>query len=217
MDKEIAPFCHEWDETKSIPPTLYKRFGELGLIANSVGSPWPKKYAPYPPPAGISADEWDPLHELVANDEISRCGSVGVLWGVLSGVNIGLPPLLHFGSEELKQRLVPPILGGDKRICLAITEPYAGSDVANLKTEARLSEDGKYFIVNGEKKWITNGVFSDYFVVACRTGGTGMGGISLLVIERGPGVTTRWMNCTGAWGSGTVMLTLCSFADLYHV
>lgn len=65
-------------------------------------------------------------------------------------------------------------------ICLAITEPAAGSDVANLTTEAKLSPCGKYYIVNGEKKWITNGVFADYFTVAVRTGGEGMGGVSFL-------------------------------------
>lgn len=64
-------------------------------------------------------------------------------------------------------------------ICLAITEPAAGSDVANLTTEAKKSPCGKFYIVNGEKKWITNGVFADYFTVAVRTGGAGMGGVSL--------------------------------------
>lgn len=59
---------------------------------------------------------------------------------------------------------------GEKVICLAITEPYAGSDVAGLRCEAKLSEDGKYYIVNGEKKWITNGVFADFFTTAVRTG-----------------------------------------------
>ena len=63
-------------------------------------------------------------------------------------------------------------------ICLAITEPSAGSDVANLKTEAVKTPDGKHYIVNGEKKWITNGVFADFFTVAVRTGGEGMGGVS---------------------------------------
>ncbi len=93
-------------------------------------------------------------------------------------------------------------------ICLAITEPYAGSDVANLQTVAKKTPDGKHYIVNGEKKWITNGVFSDFFTVAVRTGGPGMGGISLLLIERGaPGLTTKQMNCSGVWPSGTTYIT----------
>jgi alkylation response protein AidB-like acyl-CoA dehydrogenase len=93
-------------------------------------------------------------------------------------------------------------------ICLAITEPSAGSDVANLRTTATKSADGKTFVVNGEKKWITNGVFADYFTVAVRTGGEGMGGISLLLLERSmPGITTRQMKCSGAWCSGTTYIT----------
>jgi len=101
-----------------------------------------------------------------------------------------------------------PCLTGEKIICLAITEPSAGSDVANLKTTARLSPDGKHYIVNGEKKWITNGVWADYFTVAVRTGGPGMGGVSLLLIERAfAGVTTRQMKCSGVWPSGTTYIT----------
>jgi alkylation response protein AidB-like acyl-CoA dehydrogenase len=61
--------------------------------------------------------------------------------------------------------------------------------------------------VNGEKKWITNGIYSEYFTVAVRTGGKGMGGISLLLIERGPGVTTKQMQCQGMWSSGTTYVT----------
>jgi len=69
-------------------------------------------------------------------------------------------------------------------------------------------ECGKFYIVNGEKKWITNGVFADYFTVAVRTGGQGMAGISLLLIERSmPGVTTRQMKCSGVWASGTTYIT----------
>ncbi len=97
---------------------------------------------------------------------------------------------------------------GEKTICLAITEPYAGSDVAGLRTEAKKTADGKHYILNGEKKWITNGIFSDFFTVAVRTGGPGMGGVSLLLVERNmPGVTTRQMKCTGVWPSGTTYIT----------
>jgi len=123
-------------------------------------------------------------------------------------LGIGLPPILKFGPEELRRRIGPECLAGIKNICLAITEPYAGSDVANIKTEAKITDDGKYYIVNGEKKWITNGVFADYFTVAVRTGGPGMGGISLLLIERDmPGVKTRQMLCSGVWASGTSYIT----------
>jgi alkylation response protein AidB-like acyl-CoA dehydrogenase len=77
--------------------------------------------------------------------------------GLQSGAIIGLPPVLNFGSPELKARVVPEIFSGKKFICLAISEAFAGSDVMGLKTTAKKSEDGKHWIVNGTKKWITNG------------------------------------------------------------
>ena len=79
------------------------------------------------------------------------------------------------------------VLNGYKRICLAITDENAGSDVANLTCVAKLSECGKFYIVNGTKKWITNGMFSDYFVTAVRTGDEGIFGVSMLLIERSEG------------------------------
>ena len=70
-------------------------------------------------------------------------------------MSIGLPPIIHFGSDEMKSRVIPECLAGRKVICLAITEPHAGSDVANLRCEAREAPDGEHYIVNGEKKWIS--------------------------------------------------------------
>jgi alkylation response protein AidB-like acyl-CoA dehydrogenase len=127
--------------------------------------------------------------------------------GVCGGLGIGLPPVLHFGSPALQDKVAPGCLSGDKFICLAITEPYAGSDVAALRCTAVKDPSGKFYVVNGEKKWITNGVFADFFTVAVRTGGEGAGGISLLVVERGPGVITKQMDCMGVWSSGTTYIT----------
>lgn len=158
--------------------------------------------------ASVAPEDWDHFHELIVTDELCRPGSGGFIWNVIGGFGIGLPPVLKFGSEALKKRIVPGILAGDKRICLAITEPDAGSDVANLVCTAKKTEDGKHFIVNGEKKWITNGIWSDYFTVAVRTGGPGMGGISVLLIEKTmPGVGVRQMKCSGMWSSGTTYVT----------
>jgi alkylation response protein AidB-like acyl-CoA dehydrogenase len=113
---------------------------------------------------------------------------------------------MNFANEELRNRIVPECLAGDKIISLCITEPSAGSDVANLATNAK--DMGDYFLVNGEKKWITQGAYADYYTVACRTGGEGMAGVSLLLIEREfPGVSARQMDCQGMWGSGTSYIT----------
>eukprot|EP01116_Phalansterium_solitarium_P001628 TRINITY_DN1143_c0_g2_i1.p1 TRINITY_DN1143_c0_g2~~TRINITY_DN1143_c0_g2_i1.p1 ORF type:complete len:536 (+),score=189.85 TRINITY_DN1143_c0_g2_i1:72-1679(+) len=208
VQREIEPFCFEWDEAKQLPSELRRKCFAAGWLAGFCGAPWPEEYAGGRVIGDVPAAEFDMFHELILIDELARCGSGGVLWGIVSGLSIGLPPILHFGSPEMKRRIAPACLSGEKVICLAITEPYAGSDVAGLRCEARKTADGRHYIVNGEKKWITNAVFADYFTVAVRTGGAGMGGISLLLIERTmPGVTTRQMHCTGVWSSGTTYIT----------
>jgi alkylation response protein AidB-like acyl-CoA dehydrogenase len=98
---------------------------------------------------------------MIVTQELVRCGARGYADGIQSGAVIGLPPVLNFGSEELKAKVVPEVFSGKKFICLAISEAFAGSDVAGLKTKAVKTEDGKHWIINGTKKWITNGTFSD--------------------------------------------------------
>jgi alkylation response protein AidB-like acyl-CoA dehydrogenase len=207
-EREIMPYVHEWDEAKQIPRSLFGKLAEQGIL-HVVGTGHEPEYIKGIKILGVlDGEDYDVFHGLVIMDELSRCASGGMVWGLFGGHAIGLPPVVLFGSEELKARIVPQCVSGEKNICLAITEPYAGSDVANLKCEAKLTPDGQHYIVNGEKKWITNGVFADYFTVAVRTGGEGMSGISMLLVERTmPGVTTRQMKCSGVWSSGTTYIT----------
>jgi alkylation response protein AidB-like acyl-CoA dehydrogenase len=208
VEREIMPFCHEWDEKKSLPQELWSKCYQAGWLPAVCGPPWPTNYVGSNILGGIKPEEFDSFHELILIDEVARCGSGGVLWALFAGLSIGLPPVIQFGSKYLQDKIAKDCLTGKKVICLAITEPYAGSDVANLQTTAKKTPDGKFYIVNGEKKWITNGVFADFFTVAVRTGGTGMGGISLLLLERGMhGITTRQMQCSGVWPSGTTYIT----------
>ncbi|KAI8376143.1 acyl-CoA dehydrogenase/oxidase [Radiomyces spectabilis] len=209
VDKSIMPYCHEWSEAKQIPKSVYQEAAKLGFLAAVTGAPSSKDTAalmPYPLAAGIKPEEFDIFHEFICVDELSRCGSGGLIWAIQGGLAIGLPPVMHFATPEVKKKVVTGCLSGEKYIALAITEPSAGSDVANLETTA--VDQGDHFIVNGEKKWITQGLYADYFTVACRTGGEGMGGVSLMVIERDfPGVSVRAMDCQGMWGSGTSYIT----------
>lgn len=203
-DDEITPNVHEWDEAGAIPMEIYAKIGQKGVLPIAVGRPWPAKYIG-PCTLGYEPDYF---HELIVFDELSRCGSGGFMWGLAGGMVIGLPPVLKWATEEVKQRVCPGVLRAEKVICLAITEPTAGSDVAQLKCTA--VKEGDHYIVNGEKKWITNGIFADYFTVAVRTGSQKDGGkgISLLLIEKTmPGVTTRKMKCSGVWSSGTTYIT----------
>ncbi|AEO60010.1 hypothetical protein MYCTH_2308787 [Thermothelomyces thermophilus ATCC 42464] len=207
IETEIEPHITEWDEKKEVPAEIYKEMGRRGYLAGLLGTHYQKDYVQNPIKS-VPPEKWDLFHEMLLTDELSRTGSGGFVWNVIGGFGIGCPPLVKFGKKSLVDRILPGILNGDKRICLAITEPDAGSDVANLTCEAKLSEDGKYYIVNGEKKWITNGIWADYFTTAVRTGGPGMNGVSLLLIERDfGGVSTRRMDCQGVWSSGTTYIT----------
>lgn len=207
-EEHLEPYVDEWDEAGLIPQELYKKFGQAGFIAAACGIPvYPGQYTDIRLKS-VTPEEFDPFHELILVDEICRPGSGGAVWFLLGGLGIGLPPIWNFASESIKQRILPGIFAGDKRCCLCITEPDAGSDVANLRTTAKKTADGKHFIVNGNKKWITNGVWADYFTVAVRTGGEGMGGISVLLIEKTmPGITVRKITTQGMLTSGSTFIT----------
>ncbi|BFZ59917.1 hypothetical protein YB2330_000939 [Saitoella coloradoensis] len=212
VNREFLPYMSEWDENKTPPPAMYKKICKAGFNA-AVLYPLPVKYMEgVTLPGGIKPEDWDAFHDFVFNDEFARVGGVGfgmALWG---GTFIGLPPVINFASKEVKQEIINPVLKGDKRICLAITEPDAGSDVAGLTCTAKKTEDGKYYVVNGEKKWITTGIWSDYITTAVRTGGPGASGISVLIIPANiPGVTTRRMHTGGAKQSGS---TFIDFEDV---
>ena len=161
---------------------------------------------------------------------MARTGSMGPSGAVTVGFAFGLPPILKFGSRELQERFVPDLILGKKRVCIAITEPEAGSDVANIVTTAVKSEDGKHYVVNGIKKWycswksfnfshefvltsivrITNGLWSDYASMAVRTGGHGAGGISMLIVplKNQSGVTMRRIQVGGQRSAGTTFIEL---------
>lgn len=156
VQREVTPFAGDWDEAYSIPKELYRKAAKAQWLTSMAGKPW-CELSPYPPPVGIKPQEWDAFHSTIIQEELAKAGSAGVVWGFIGGLAIGLPPILHTGSDYLKKKVVTDVLNGEKFICLAITEPWAGSDVAHIKTTATLTEDGKHYIVNGAKKWITNG------------------------------------------------------------
>ncbi|EAU85507.1 acyl-CoA dehydrogenase [Coprinopsis cinerea okayama7 len=151
----------------------------------------------------VKPEEFDYFHELIITQEFARASMRGYGDGLLGGKVIGLPPVLNFGSEELKARIVPDILDGKKFICLAISEAQAGSDVMGLQTTARKTEDGQHWIINGTKKWITNGTFADYFTVGCRTDD----GFTVILVERGEGVETKQIKTSYSSTAGTAFIT----------
>ncbi|ANB13495.1 hypothetical protein AWJ20_1789 [Sugiyamaella lignohabitans] len=208
VDENIRPYVDEWDAKGEMPAEVYKSFAQQGYLAAVIGlKKYPTQYTDLRL-KNVPLDDFDAFHEFVILDELCRAGSGGVVWNLTGGFSIGIPPVVKYCQDAVRKRVVPQILSGDKRICLAITEPEAGSDVANLTTTAKKTPDGKYYIVNGAKKWITNGVWSDFFSVAVRTGGPGMKGISMLLIEKTfPGVEVRKIETQGMRVSGSTYIT----------
>jgi acyl-CoA dehydrogenase len=191
VEREISPFVDEWDEAGEFPRELYEKAGEIGLL----GIGFPEELG------GTPADLF---YSIIAGEELARCGAGGVCAGLMSHT-IGTPPIVNVADEELKARVVPDILAGRKISALAITEPSGGSDVANLKTAAR--REGDEFVVNGAKTFITSGMRADYVTVAVRTGGPGMGGISLLLVEGDtPGFERTSLKKMGWWASDTASM-----------
>lgn len=191
--REISPFVNEWDEAQTFPRSLYGRLAELGAL----GIGYPEAYG------GTPADVF---YKLVLAEELARCGCGGVP-ASLGSHTIGLPPVAIAGSEALRQRVIPPVLRGEKIAALAVTEPSGGSDVAAVKTTA--VRDGEYYVVNGEKTFITSGLRADFITVAVRTdpAGKGANGISVLLVDGDtPGLQRTALKKMGWWASDTAHL-----------
>lgn len=159
---------------------------------------------------GTKVEDFTGFHNMIYGDEMIRSGLIGPGGSLTTGMAFGVPPIIKFGNEQLKSRFLPELLTGKKRTCIAITEPDAGSDVANIKTTATKSSDGKRYIINGTKKWITNAIWSDYATMAVRTGGPGPTGLSLLVVplKGHKGVDMRRLKVSGQISAGTTFIEL---------
>ena len=190
--REIEPHIHAWDEAGEFPRSLYLKAAELGLLGMG-----------YPEHLGGSPASWRMRNAV--SQQLSRLGGSGGLLASLFSHNIGLPPVLRYGSETLQKIVIPPVLRGEKIAALAITEPSGGSDVAALRCTA--TRDGSDYIINGEKVFITSGMRADYITVAVRTGeagSKGSGGISMIVVPAdSAGLSRTRLEKMGWWCSDT--------------
>lgn len=194
------------------PPEFYHKMGAAGILAGHLAPSsliiQTCKEHNIPCPSGGVWEKFDLHMEQIVHEEHFRCGVPGFSDGLTAGFDIAAPCIVSYGTDEMKKNLLPSLLLGKKRICLAISEPFAGSDVANIKTTAVKTPDGKHYIVNGIKKWITSGMDSNYFVTAVRTGQEGMDGISLLLIERSEGLETSLIKTSYSASAGTAYITM---------
>jgi len=184
MAAEVLPNIDQWEADGELPRELHKKAAAAGIL----GLNYPEEY-------GGHSEGFDVFHGLTQSEELAAAGAGG-LGASLMTHGIGLPPILALGSDEMKRRIAPAVLAGEKLISLAITEPSGGSDVAQLKTRAE--KVGNKYVVNGQKMFITTGMRADYMTVAVRTGGPGMKGISLMLIETDrPGVSRTRLDKMG--------------------
>ena len=190
LEKEVRPNVEQWEKDGRLPKSIYKKFGDMGYF----GLTRPEEYG------GLGLDMW---YTVIFDEEIARMNSGGF------GASIGAHPMLalthltYEGTEEQKQKYLTPGIAGDLIGCLAITEPFGGSDVKALRTTA--VRDGDEYVINGSKTFITNGVYSDFIIAAVKTDpDAGAKGVSLMLIDRDtPGVSATELDKLGWRASDT--------------
>jgi alkylation response protein AidB-like acyl-CoA dehydrogenase len=197
--KELQPHAEEWEE-QTFPNWVFERMGELGFL----GLDKPERYG------GQGGDYYS---AIVLGEEMTHCGSGGVAMGIAVQTELTLPPLLAFGTEEQKQRWAAPAIMGEKILCLGITEPDAGSDVAGIKTRA--IKDGADYVINGSKTFITNGHRANMIVLVTKTDpDAGYDGFTLFLVPMdAPGVIReKRLEKLGMHASDTALL---AFQDVH--
>ena len=193
LEAEIWPHVDDWEEAGTYPREINEKICGLGVFGFNI----PEEYG------GLGFD--DAHMRKAVGLEMGRSSAGGVMASVGSR-SIMLKPLTELANDEIKNRVLPELLSGEKGGALGITEPGGGSDVARMKTTAR--REGDEYVLNGQKMFITGGMQASYFVIGARTGGEGMGGISLFFVEADtPGFTrTAIERKMGWWASDTATL-----------
>jgi citronellyl-CoA dehydrogenase len=169
VERELAPRAPEWEAAGHFSDDVFTRMGELDLLGLRM-----------PEELGGTGGDWG--HAIVVAEELNRMGSAGTAMGITVHTDMATPPIIQFGTDDLKQRYIPPAVRGEKIFCLAITEPDAGSDVAGIRTTAR--RDGDEYVINGAKTYITNGVRAHACTLVAKTDPeAGYGGFSIFVVD----------------------------------
>src|SRR5213080_4264821 len=154
---EIVPNVEKMEHKDfSVTRDLLKKAGDLGLSSVEI-------------PEAYGGLEMDKVTAAVIADHIAKYAGFATTWGAHSG--IGLLPIVYFGTEEQKQKYLPKLAAGEIVGAYALSESSSGSDALNCRTRAELSNDGKHYILNGEKMWITNAGFADLFTVFAKVDG----------------------------------------------
>jgi len=190
LKKEVVPHIDKWEKSGTIDRFIWEKFGEMGYF----GLTYPEQYG------GLNLDLF---YTVIFLEELQKVNSGGFAAAMWAHSYLAMTHLVAEGSEEIKKKYLEPSIEGKKIGCLCITEPFGGSDVAGMRSTA--VKKGDKYILNGSKTFITNGVYSDYLVVAAKTdpekGGKGM---SIFVVDRDtPGISATKLDKLGWRASDT--------------
>jgi acyl-CoA dehydrogenase len=193
LQREVVPFVDEWEKVGNPPQEIWKKFGDMGYF----GLRFPEKYG------GLNLDFF---YDVILLEELSKINSAGTSAALGAHSYLSLSHLNNAGSEEQKEKYLKSGIAGELFGCLAISEPFGGSDVASMRTTA--VKDGNDWIINGSKTFITNGVLSDYLIISAKTEPElKSAGISLFVIDRNTaGLTSTKLHKLGWRASDTAEL-----------
>ena len=170
LQKEVVPFIDKWEKTGTIERFIWKKFGEMGYF----GLRTPEEYG------GLDLDLF---YTVIFLEELQKVNSGGFAAAIWAHEYLAMTHLNKEGTEFIKQKYLVPSVEGDKVGCLCISEPFGGSDVAGMRSTA--IKKGDSYILNGSKTFITNGVYSDYLIIAAKTDPSDKyKGISIFVVDR---------------------------------
>ncbi|MGH1386191.1 acyl-CoA dehydrogenase family protein [Kordia sp.] len=190
LKKEVVPHIEKWEKTGTIERFIWEKFGEMGFF----GIAYPEAYG------GMDLDLF---YTVILLEELQRINSGGFAAAIWAHAYLAMTHINKEGNHDIKERYLTPSITGEKIGCLCITEPFGGSDVAGMRTTA--VKKGDKYIINGSKTFITNGVYSDYLVVAAKTNPElGNKGISIFVLDRDmPGISATKLDKLGWKASDT--------------
>ncbi len=190
LQKEVVPHVDKWEKTGTIERFIWEKFGEMGYF----GLNYPEEYG------GLDLDLF---YTVIFLEELQRINSGGFAAAMWAHAYLAMTHLNKEGDDRIKKEYLAPSITGEKIGCLCITEPFGGSDVAGMKSTA--VKKGDKYILNGSKTFITNGVYSDYLVVAAKTSPEkGNKGMSIFVVDRDtPGISATKLDKLGWRASDT--------------
>ena len=190
LQKEVVPHIDKWEKTGTIERFIWKKFGEMGYF----GLAYPEQYG------GLNLDLF---YTVIFLEELQKINSGGFAAAMWAHSYLAMTHLNTEGDEEIKQKYLAPSIEGEKIGCLCITEPFGGSDVAGMRSTA--VKKGDKYILNGSKTFITNGIYSDYLIIAAKTAPEkGNKGMSIFVVDRDtPGISATKLDKLGWRASDT--------------